>query len=461
MCLLSAVTLCQLLMSGAAPAKQVQLEYQVTTVDDPAEFKGIFKSEDLPEAKTTTETTTVGLGGHYLSLQSAGRKTIYDLRSKRIIRINLGRSEYYEESLFADVGFRVAELQNRLRISDAMNEAKIDKSRIPYDRFQQESLFSMQLPAQDVAADPHEIKVEVSDGAMTFLRNGQWVVRVTPSKHALPEPAAGQFVRFLAIGCKIHPQIRRKIIEAGRVPEKMEYRAFNPPHAYTITMAFQKMTESDGEDLPIGKEFRLAADADGPLSDILAELKRRETPPTRGEAEAFARSALDEKKYLDAMLAAVEYQTQSGEPRLEIMTEIGPHARTDPQLRLYVEGVLSANNPQAAAAGLRGLDAIDRAGLKKGYVIDITRANALMTLKRPNEARDLFLAVLKCNPFIAGAYKDLGELYAEGFGMSLAWKCWDIGRGIYPNHPLLQEINKREQWLQERLPDFFLTGGAK
>jgi tetratricopeptide (TPR) repeat protein len=403
-----------------------------------------------------------GLGETCISVQWGQQKTLYDLAGKRIYRIDLTKSEYVEESLFAEPAFRTAELRNRLMLGAAWTEAKINKTKNPFDRFEVESTLAVEKLGPDAAADAPTIKVETAGNTTVFLHDGQWVVKLTPSKSALAGPAAAAFTRLLAYEARIHPQVRRKIVEAGAVPETLEFRFQNPPQAYTVTWTLRKVAEVEVEDLPLSKELKPAADAGGPLAAILAEVKKGHAPPTRQAAEAYARSALAEKKYLDAMLATIEDQLRSGDPAVEpLMREIGSSAQTDPQLRLFLDGMMASQNPKTAAQALQKFDAIDRTALKKGYVIDIMRANALTALGRRKEARDLFLSVLKANPFIAGAYKDLGELYADAYQMPLAWRCWDAGRQINPNLPLLQDVTKREQWLQENLPDFFLPAKAK
>jgi hypothetical protein len=448
-----------LVMGGAVQAKQVNLEFEVTTVDDPAELKGMMKAETLPAAQTTTTSVVLGLGETYISVRRGAQKTVYALASRRLYRVDVVRSQYVEESLYAPVGFRLAELRNRMMLGSAMAKAKIDKAKNPFDRFQVESVLGVEWGGPGAADGAPEIKMEEAGGTLTFVRDGQWAVKFTPSKTDLPEAVAGRLTQCLAYECYVHPQIRRAILKTGKVPEKLEYRAWNPPHAYSVTWVLKKMSEAEAADLPLGKELKPAPLEVGPLTDILAEIKNRKAP-ARTEAQAFVKAAVAEKKYLDAMLAAVECNLQYGDDA-SLLKEVQPFAKTDPPLKAYIDALFTSNDPETAAQAMAALDGIKRAGLTKGYVIDIARAVTLTTLGRPKEAVESYLAALKRNPFIAGAYKDLGDLAAASFDMPLAWKYWDTGRAISPTLPMLQVVNQREAWLLKNVPDFFLAPKEK
>ena len=87
-------------------------------------------------------------------------------------------------------------------------------------------------------------------------------------------------------------------------------------------------------------------------------------------------------------------------------------------------------------------------------MLDLHRADLLQALGRGRRdittateqqqqtltAEKLFLAVLTANPFLAGAYHDLGALYDQTFRSEMAWLCFDTGRQLSPDHFLFKDI---------------------
>jgi hypothetical protein len=103
----------------------------------------------------------------------------------------------------------------------------------------------------------------------------------------------------------------------------------------------------------------------------------------------------------------------------------------------------------AAARGLEALDALDRDQFSHPHVLDVFKANMLTGMGRSDEARALFLDHLRRSPWLAAAYKDLGDLYYARYEMSRAWLCWEIGRSIAPGHPNWGKLRAYEDRLRK------------
>ena len=72
-----------------------------------------------------------------------------------------------------------------------------------------------------------------------------------------------------------------------------------------------------------------------------------------------------------------------------------------------------------------------------------------------DQAVDLFVGALEVNPYIAGVYKDLGDIHYRQYDMYTAWQCWDAARDLAPSHFMLGDIQKLEQHLETEYPEFF------
>lgn len=65
------------------------------------------------------------------------------------------------------------------------------------------------------------------------------------------------------------------------------------------------------------------------------------------------------------------------------------------------------------------------------------------------------MAALTANPYIVGAWKDLGDLYFNEYNTRDAWRCWDLARELLPTHGLLKTVGEFEQNLLNTYPEFF------
>ncbi|MBX9723264.1 MAG: hypothetical protein K2X81_17810, partial [Candidatus Obscuribacterales bacterium] len=92
-------------------------------------------------------TMTIRLGPEALSINSKDYNRIYDFKNKKIYDINSSNKTYFIHSLYADLAFRRAELNNRLFLYDMMHKAfKGKKQSNFFDKFFSEEMFAMKLP---------------------------------------------------------------------------------------------------------------------------------------------------------------------------------------------------------------------------------------------------------------------------------------------------------------------------
>lgn len=78
-----------------------------------------------------------------------------------------------------------------------------------------------------------------------------------------------------------------------------------------------------------------------------------------------------------------------------------------------------------------------------------------MNLREVKEAIELLSNAVAINPFLTGAYKDLGDLYSGQYQFERAWRCWTAARHISPSHPMLEEAGRREEMLLGEHPEYF------
>jgi Flp pilus assembly protein TadD len=89
------------------------------------------------------------------------------------------------------------------------------------------------------------------------------------------------------------------------------------------------------------------------------------------------------------------------------------------------------------------------------YVLDVSQGNTLIYLHQGQNGADQLLEALAVNPYLLGAWHDLGAFYYQTFRTDKAWACWDAARKVNPQHPQLLPIRQMENRIRTYMPEFF------
>jgi hypothetical protein len=260
----------------------------------------------------------VTLGHRFLSIEAKGTRTIYDFEHYRIRRLNLGARTFEDDSLYADVGFRVLEFYNRMQLGSAMRSANIDGSSAAVQHFDValvENLFSLTDEKSHTAIDTHKEK-----GAMQYL--WQQHTLMTVSDRATPLPPARD---------------------------------------------------------------KLSGDAQ--VMRVVAALGKHDASQAPRIADEFASLRALSPSHID--------------------------------------------------------------------VLDIFEGNTRLEMRQGPQGTELLLAAARADPYLTGAWHDLGDYYYRSFKMPEAWACLDAARRIAPADPMLRPANNLEQALRTKNPEFF------
>jgi|GEM_PF-6121717 hypothetical protein len=415
------------------------------------------------DADTPSETTThsfrqfVALAPDHLVVKDDRQHLIRDFTRRRYHLINPATATYDTFSLFAFVDFIEAELANRNALGAGMRAAAVDAMATQFSRFDNET--NLRLESLPHPQNPGEPVIEETavESALEFRHDGNLVARFTPSNTSLPPHLQPRLASYLAYTCSLHPKIRRRILASGQIPQELRFTSRTTNRLTTTTLRLRAAAPSPTDTPLLPPNVTLAHHPDDPVLQLLAYIHRAEqtTPPaSREETLAFVRSALDANRPLDALLALIEHQLQTGESIGEELRRHRKRFDSDPACRTY-RGAFDQSSREACEASLAANATLDRSGLTRAHMLELQRANHLARLGRAAEARESFLLVLRANPFHTGALHDLGALLARSWDHPKAWLCWDTARRLYPRHPMLKSIAEREQQLLSRYPEFF------
>jgi len=171
-------------------------------------------------------------------------------------------------------------------------------------------------------------------------------------------------------------------------------------------------------------------------------------------------SLLKKKQYLEASLAFHEYATHTGGKDIErfkntiqrVFSEAPPESGVHELTNAIRQQPSSKEQLQKA---IKILEAARSQKPSHGYILNVYLANYLDMAGQTETARDLILEALESNPFLAGAYKDLGDKYLREFDMANAWASWDHMRRLNPEHQLAPVIDGLEQQIRQKHPVYF------
>jgi tetratricopeptide (TPR) repeat protein len=234
----------------------------------------------------------------------------------------------------------------------------------------------------------------------------------------------------------------------------LTYRTANMPVSeYKQTLKLTSSAVADMGSAAIPDGFVVQSSKE--LGDLIHRAEDKNSKPDRDQSIQFAHDALAAGNRLDAMLALMEVGLSSGDKLVEEVKKLNDGADKDPQFQLFIKAVSLSTDPHSSQEAEKLFDQIDRTKLKKAYELDIYKANCVLADGKPAEAGQLFLKALKANPYISGAWADLGDTYYSSFRMDLAWQCWDEARRLSPGNPIAAKVNELEDHLRTTYPDFF------
>lgn len=154
------------------------------------------------------------------------------------------------------------------------------------------------------------------------------------------------------------------------------------------------------------------------------------------------------------MLGAAEAMLTTGEPLTPFTPAQTALLRDDPAVR-QVSATMGAKGKAALIAAVPVLQQAQQHTIGERHMLKLFEANDHQMLGQLDLARPLFVSVLTTHPWLAGAYKDLGDLHFRQFDMGRAWRCWDAGRRLAPALGIFSSVDRFEETLLKQHPEYF------
>jgi len=411
----------------------------------------LFTPSSDSNAEPTQETSQliVRIGLDRLWIVGADQEQVYDFDEKRLYTVDRGEGSYTQTSLFADVGFRDYELQNRKFLSGVLESAGVEENPMSLVLSEHELSVSDRSPND-------EIERRENAGNVIFRSDGKELMVVSGSRVKVPSEYQKPFIRFIRYQYGGHPSIVGELTTASGIPERITVASYNSG-AMTYELHLRSVKEVDSQ--------RFSLDGLAKNTNVGEKLQKLElqlgpSPIKAREASAErvlknARKATSAGNYAEGMLQYLEYSLITGDQNLPWSESERTSLLASEDVKEILAAIDNPGSQEEAESAINSLVALRATYKDVEHVLKIFEANIRAAAGDQKLARELMIEALNKNPYVAGAWKDLGGFYFQSYETQEAWFCWDAARRISPNHPLLDQVYDFEYQLESTRPGFF------
>lgn len=406
------------------------------------------KDNNKMKKEETDYELDVEIGDSFFMYTQNDTKHIYDFAGRKIYTIDALKKQYSDESMFSDIGFREYEFQNRLELGGIFGAAAIKNN--PMLPAFSEHLFSLRQGDKK-----SELERKTKKGLVIYSVDDHELLSYSEEGQKVSAENMQMFTRFFRYVFGGHPQILDELAFLNILPRTIQIRQYNIVNKNS-KLSVSSITTTPSKKFSLEESTLKINDPDAFLK-ILNEVRYSKTIDFEKYLQGLISEASNHFKdgnYLDAMLAYFEYNLASGRG-------LPPSFEEQKALILQNEDVillatsLSPKNKEEAEKCLSILQELEKKTKTRQEILKIFEADTLMGLHKTNEAEKLFHKIITARPYIAGVYKDLGDLYYGAYDAVMAWRCWDAARNIAPKHKMLIQINEFESKLVKDHPEFF------
>ncbi len=400
------------------------------------------KEAEPAQPKTPTKTirtVTVTITPTTATREDEHELVHYDFLKRRIITVDKAKQTYQDDSMVAEVAFRMDELSNRaVRASalpangSSMSQAEDWEAIFGIAYYKRMATFSI---------DNDNTTAEIRDRMRVAWSKKIADVHLSFSR---------SWALYLRYNFPIHPTILARIIELDEVPGSLSFHVIANFERVEHRIIFKSAKTANEPPFALPKELK--PDSIEPeVSALWMKVKHDKEAgriPSASEIEKQIDELIAQCKFFDAFLGLNALMLSFDHVAGESIERMTGACHADPRV-LELQRTMNENV-------VKKLEAWNRDGLRFGYVLDVRIARSKKLSKNFAGARASYLAALKVNPYLASVYYDLGTIDIGDHQYRRALHHWDTLRLLAPKHSLLKAIERFEaETLSHR--EFFLT----
>jgi tetratricopeptide (TPR) repeat protein len=437
-------------MSSHSALAAIRMHVTVDTRIIP--FKG---SVNVPP--DSLENLDVTLSDDYLALVSDKSTRIFDLRKRRLLLLDNKTRTYADYSLYSVVGFRNMEFQNRQMMTVPVNKIISDKPKQANSSPQGLTTIDNEHNLSVTSPGSSTVIGETVKGKDRVFSNGnRQLANWSRNGFAVDSTDAERFSRFIRYRLAGHPEILKKLAAEKFIPKKLLF-TFVDINKTNCTMVINDLRHLDPEPYDISAYTKSKAGHSSDNIDEALDLAESLTPDTIEAIKTSERSAV-EKHFRDGMIfnafLGLNEMILMGDPAPVYSNERLTLVRSDKSVVKFISAMQAESEAELRNAITTFVDLRSKASTNS-FLLKLYEATCRRRLLDFDKASKLFLEVLKANPALASAYKDLGDLLYIRYDTPRAWRCWDIGRRLAPQFKYFGPLSEYEKSLVEKFPEYF------
>lgn len=396
------------------------------------------------------------LGTETYVLRLTNTTEAYSTTDQTLVSLDNIKKEHTRMPIHALLWFFNSETLHRNALCHAAESAELSLADMePCSRFDLESLFGYSHPQAHQIFQGKTVAIEhkQEQNAHVFENDGKIAVRFEPTDISMNKEHTQMFQRFLCHICRMHPEIRRKIVSMGKFPKSIVYRTREGTSERTYEYRFSAPLYSNGHmSFEIPKDYSPHS-PNRRLEAIFNKLKTIENPSSQ---KLFDQASEDIEKFMkkgqieDAVLAAHRFYilTDNDQGLRDLLNRCGGMA--DRNIRRIVYGLSNIREIKQMK------EELETESSPMAYLLDYYLADVAMAQHRNQEPIDeCLLNSLEKDPLIVGAYIDLWRRNLQEWDPYTAWRCLEAARRIAPMHSDLIPVNQLEKMIRADSPDFF------
>lgn len=392
-----------------------------------------YEMELVSKGKTETCENILLLGKDAIINSKRGRITLIDVANKQanLMGPEIGDKQYLSFSLHSLVALQASMLSTQKDDFRAASYAGLSRPKTPFN------------PGIKVTEDANRLEFKYNDKEYVSVEFGE----------AFPSDYVRMMEKVYIFSYRLHPFVRNEILARKKFVISMVINDVNDDELKTTLKL--KTKNENAEEPKIASDFQRVFNKNSPIYNLQKiVIDTTPLPPMPVKKDVFEKSKkmITENRPVDAFLTMMEYGLTTSDPAIAENKVILDVAKKDPTVVKIAQNIVPESETQAKES-LKELISIDQTKLEKGYLIEIFKADIEDQLGQ--DASPEFVKALSKNPYITGAYKDLGDnFFCQGDFIN-AWGCYEMFRKIHSKHLFIEDIEESEKVLEKTFPECY------
>lgn len=439
--------------------------------------QGITAAGKDISGKTTEqeEDETVTLFPQAFTVRTGALEKIYDFTARRLIEIDRDKKTFAEHSLYALPVFMARERQNRIVLNEVFKKtfgkgSKNQSVHVASGVIVSDVDLDMILGTLSTEKSLNALQTSVKDGTTSVSGEGRELARFALSETKIPDDLRTSYARFVVYQMTMHPQIKKIVYTSGDLFKTLHYSLRDGMRAteqdWTLTGS-----EQAADTALVPPPGYTQVFSDNPDMNAAMENAANKKAPSAEEFATNIAAYTAKGDRLRAMLAALEMTIVHGPDAVRAEPASAQALREsehDPAASATFAAITTVpRSDDDFRRMVASLDAAASAAPDFKWLLELYEANHAVTWLRTGRkipagqvttmhaAEDRLAQAIIADPFLTGAYCDLGQASFMNYEMSQAWDLWDQARRVNPEYPALHEIAGIEERAAKDFAEYF------